>query len=204
MITVVDYNVGNLNSIINMLKRSGHSATLSSDLDEIGAASKLLLPGVGAFDAGMSSIEEMGLVDVLSTKVLIDRTPVLGICLGMQLLLDGSEEGERPGFGWIKGRCRRFRFDEEHRHLKVPHMGWNEARPARRDSLFENMDEDAGYYFVHSYHAVCDDQADVLAQTTHGYSFASAVQRDNVYGTQFHPEKSHKHGMRVLDNFARL
>ena len=204
MITIVDYNVGNLNSIANMLKRAGHSAILSSDIDEIRAASKLLLPGVGSFDSGMASIDELGLLDVLSHKVLEEQTPILGICLGMQLLLEGSEEGDLPGLGWIKGRCRRFSFSAENVELKIPHMGWNEARPTHRNSLFAKMDAEAGYYFVHSYHAVCDIEAEVLAHTTHGYSFVSAIERGNIYGTQFHPEKSHKHGMQLLDNFALL
>jgi glutamine amidotransferase len=205
MITVVDYQMGNLASIVNMLKRAGFEAQLSSRREDILAADKLVLPGVGAFDTGMTNLADLGLIEPLEQKVLGDRTPVLGICLGMQLLLQGSAEGERPGLGWIRGRCVRFDFGAAGgpQRLKVPHMGWNEVRPCRRDSLFATMTDDAGYYFVHSYHARCEDPEDVLGTTTHGYEFVSALQRGNIAGTQFHPEKSHRHGMRLLAEFAR-
>lgn len=205
MITVVDYQMGNLASIVNMLKRAGFAAQLSSRPEDIGAADKLILPGVGAFDTGMTNLAELGLIEPLTEKVVGGGTPVLGICLGMQLLLEGSAEGQRPGLGWVRGRCVRFDFTDTPAataRLKVPHMGWNEARPQRRDSLFSTMTEDAGFYFVHSFHAMCDDPADVLATTTHGYEFVSAIQRGNIAGTQFHPEKSHRHGMRLLARFA--
>ncbi len=204
MITIVDYRMGNLGSIVNMLKRSGFAATVSSDVAEIESAEKLILPGVGAYDTGMNNLAELGLIEPLRRRVLDDRKPLLGICLGMELLFERSEEGQRPGLGWIRGACVRFRFDEREAKLKVPHMGWNVVRPTRTDDLFSDMAEDAAYYFVHSYHVVCDDPADAVGHTTHGAAFASAVQRGNIYGTQFHPEKSHTHGMRVLKNFAAL
>jgi glutamine amidotransferase len=204
MITIVDYRVGNLASIANMLKRAGFAAQITSDPGAVAAADKLILPGVGAFDTGMANLAELGLVEPLRRRALDDAAPVLGICLGMQLLLEGSEEGRLAGLGWVRGRCRRFQFAGADSQLKVPHMGWNEVRPSRRDSLFGDLADDAGFYFVHSYYAVCDDEADVLARTTHGHDFASAVQRGNIFGTQFHPEKSHKHGLRVLKRFAEL
>jgi len=201
MITVVDYQMGNVGSIVNMLKRLGFEVRLSSVLAEIMQADKLILPGVGSFDTGMANLDRLGLREPLEQK-RASGTPVLGICLGMQLLFEGSEEGDRPGLGWLRGHCIRFRFEERDTRLKIPHMGWNDVRPVQRESLFREMAEDAGYYFVHSYHAVCTDPADVLGFTTHGYEFASAVQRANVSGTQFHPEKSHKHGKRLLKSFA--
>ncbi len=202
MITIVDYRMGNLRSIANMLKRSGFAARLSSDPVEIAAAEKLILPGVGAFDTGMANLAELGLIEPLRRKVIEERTPVLGICLGLQLLFERSEEGQLPGLGWLRGGCVRFQPDQG--GVKVPHMGWNVVRPARTDSLFRDMAEDAHYYFVHSYHAICDDPVDVLGHATHGVEFVAAVQRDNVFGTQFHPEKSHTHGKRLLRNFAEL
>lgn len=201
MITIVDYEMGNLGSIANMLKRSGFEARLTSSRAEIERADKLILPGVGSFDSGMANLERLGLRDPLQSKVLAG-TPILGICLGMQLLFEGSEEGVLHGLGWLRGRCVRFRFEEQAARLKIPHMGWNDVHPLRNDSLFHGMAVDAGYYFVHSYHVVCADDSDVLAWTTHGYRFAAAVQRGKLYGTQFHPEKSHKHGSRLLKSFA--
>ncbi len=204
MITIVDYRMGNLGSIVNMLKRSGFAATVSSDVAEIESAEKLILPGVGAYDTGMNNLAELGLIEPLRRRVLDDRKPLLGICLGMELLFERSEEGQRPGLGWIRGACVRFRFDEREAKLKVPHMGWNVAKPTRIDTLFADMADDAGFYFVHSYHVVCDDPADVLARTHHGVEFVSAVQRDHVFGTQFHPEKSQKNGFALLRNFLAL
>jgi len=203
VITIVDYRMGNLASIANMLRKVGSEAVITSEPSAIAAATKLILPGVGAWDHGMEHLVELELVEVLRRKVVDDGTLTLGICLGMELLFEGSEEGGRAGLGWIRGRCVRFRFDGGDARLKVPHMGWNVVRPARTDSLFADMAEDAAYYFVHSYHVVCDDPGDALGYTNHGHEFVSAVQRGNLFGTQFHPEKSHKHGMRVLANFAR-
>jgi imidazole glycerol-phosphate synthase subunit HisH len=204
MITIVDYKMGNLGSIANMLKRSGFAATISSEVAAIDAAEKLILPGVGAWDHGMQHLAELGLIEPLRRRVLDQGVPLLGICLGMELLFERSEEGERPGLGWVRGACVRFRFDEREARLKVPHMGWNVVRPTRTTDLFADMADDAAYYFVHSYHVVCDDPADALGHTSHGLEFASAIGRGNVYGTQFHPEKSHTHGMRLLKNFAGL
>ncbi len=203
MITIVDYGMGNVGSIANMLKRSGFPVALSAVPDAIAASDKLILPGVGSFDTGMENLERLGLRDLLAQRVQAG-TPLLGICLGMQLLFEHSEEGVRPGLGWLAGHCIRFRFEKQDGRLKIPHMGWNDVRAVARDSLFKDSADDAGYYFVHSYHALCKDSSDVLGWTTHGYEFASAVRHDNVFGTQFHPEKSHKHGRRLLTNFAEM
>lgn len=204
MITIVDYGVGNLGSLQNMLKKIAVPARVSSTPTAIADAGKLLLPGVGAFDSGMSRLRELGLVEVLNERVLKAGVPVLGVCLGMQLLTEGSEEGQLPGLGWIAGTTVRFRFDPQANNLKIPHMGWNTARPTATAKLFGNLPEDARFYFVHSYHVECRDNADVATWTTHGYEFVSAVQHGNIYGAQFHPEKSHKFGMQLLRNFAEL
>lgn len=203
MIVIVDYGMGNLASILNMLKRIGARAAISSRPEDIAAAAGLILPGVGAFDEGMRALSERRLLPVLNAAVIGQKKPVLGICLGMQLLTEKSEEGALPGLGWIPGETIRFRFGPERGQLKIPHMGWNAVSPTRADTLFRDLAEPA-YYFVHSYHVVCRDTADVLAWCEHGYNFAAAVQRGHVMGTQFHPEKSHKYGLKLLTNFAEL
>jgi glutamine amidotransferase len=202
VIVIVDLGLGNMGSVRNMFKRVGVPTLSTVEPEEIKQATKLVLPGVGAFDAGMARLKESGLIGLLTERVVDEQVPTIGICLGMQLLTEGSEEGSLPGLGWVPGTTVRFRL--EGTSLKVPHMGWNHARPTRADSLFADADDEARYYFVHSYHVVCNDEADVLAWTDHGTQFASALQRDNVFGTQFHPEKSHRFGMQVLRNFAAL
>ena len=202
MIAIIDYQMGNVGSIVNMLKRVGASAVITADPEQIIAADKLILPGVGAFDKGMSRLRSSGLIPVLNEKVLVQKTPILGICLGMQLLGTSSEEGSETGLGWINARNVRFRFDGKNANLKIPHMGWNSVRPVQRETLFHDLEEDHGFYFVHSYHLVCERNEDVLAWAHYGYDFPAAVESDNIAGTQFHPEKSHKHGMRVLRSFA--
>lgn len=203
MTTIVDYGMGNLSSIQNMLKKVGEPGVITSDPAVIAAAERLILPGVGAFDHGMQHIHARGLTEVLNRKALEEGTPVLGICLGMQLLTRGSEEGTEPGLGWIQGDTVRFRFDPREAGLRVPHMGWNVVEPTREAHLFDGLEEPR-FYFVHSYHVVCDDAQDVIGWTPYGYPFASAVRRGNVWGTQFHPEKSHRFGMRLLTNFVEM
>lgn len=205
MIVIIDYGMGNVGSILNMLRRIGAGAKVSGDPGEIDKADKLILPGVGAFDLGMANLSERGLIPGLNKKVLEQKCPVLGICLGMQLLSRKSEEGVLPGLGWIDAATRRFRFDEKNAHLKIPHMGWalvksmNGGKP-----LFDGFDTELRFYFVHSYHVCCSRPEDILGTSFHGCEFTAAVKRENVMGTQFHPEKSHKFGMRVLRNFAAL
>jgi len=201
MIVIIDYKMGNLGSIFNMLKKIGVSSKLSSDTNDIFSASKLIMPGVGSFDNGMNNLREAGLLSVLNEKVLVQKTPILGICLGMQLLTRSSEEGTLPGLGWIEGHTVRFRFGAEQAHLKVPHMGWNTVEFNRNSIFSRGYEETPRFYFVHSYHVVCDREDEIAGRTFHGYEFASAVQKDNIYGVQFHPEKSHKFGMRLLNNW---
>jgi glutamine amidotransferase len=202
MIVIIDYHMGNLGSILNMLKRIGAPAKVSSETADIMAATKLILPGVGAFDNGMRKLAQADLLPLLQEKVLIQKTPVLGICLGMQLLTRSSEEGSLPGLGWIDGRTVRFKFGPEHSGLKVPHMGWNTVAFRPDSVLARDHETEPRFYFVHSYHVVCNRKEDVAGTTVHGYEFASAVQKDNIFGVQFHPEKSHKFGMQLLKNFV--
>lgn len=201
MITIVNYGMGNLGSILNMFKRIGVQACVTSDLLAIQSAQKILLPGVGAFDAAMERINSSGLREILEHKAMIEHVPVLGICLGMQLLTRGSEEGKLSGLGWIDADTRRFSLQTG---IKVPHMGWNVAMPSNQSLLTSNLPDEPRFYFVHSYYVAVDDPAHSIMRTTHGVSFDSAVQNGNIYGAQFHPEKSHKFGMQLLKNFAEL
>ncbi|HEX6361929.1 MAG TPA: imidazole glycerol phosphate synthase subunit HisH [Albitalea sp.] len=201
MITIVDYGMGNLGSILNMLKRIGAPACVAAEPAQVAQARKVLLPGVGAFDSAMARIDERGLREVLDRKATVERVPVLGICLGMQLLTRGSEEGRAPGLGWIAARARRFPALPG---LKVPHMGWNVVTPTRACALTEGLPPEPRYYFVHSYYVEVDDPADSILKAEYGVAFDAAVHRDNIYGAQFHPEKSHRFGMQLLSNFARI
>lgn len=205
MITIVDYGMGNLGSIKNMFKYIGVETTIESDVDKIKNASKILLPGVGSFDTAMKKINESDLKEVLNEKALKEQVPVLGICLGMQLLTKSSEEGSISGLGWIEAQTMSFkvRIDKNYR---VPHMGWNLVNKSN-DSLltkdFDNFDE-VIFYFVHSYFVKVEDEKNSILKTNYGVEFDSAIQKDNIFGAQFHPEKSHKFGMKLFENFARI
>lgn len=201
MITIIDYKTGNLGSIQNILKRIGEVSVVTSDKDEIARATKLILPGVGAFDTGMRNLTGLNLIDILNKKVIEEKIPVLGICLGMQLLSKGSEEGSLPGLGWIDASTVRFKF-EDSTEYKIPHMGWNFIRQHKTGRLFDNMYPDSRFYFVHSYFFSANDPEDVLTSTTYEIEFTSAIERGNILGVQFHPEKSHKFGMKLLKNFV--
>ncbi len=201
MTTIIDYRTGNLGSIQNILKRIGEESIITSDKDTIADAKKIILPGVGSFDTGMKNLIELDLVNVLNFKVLNEKIPVLGICLGMQLLSNGSEEGTLPGLGWIDAETKRFNFMNT-REYKIPHMGWNYVKLTRESSLFNEMYPDARFYFVHSFYFKPNEISDTLTSTTYEIEFTSAVERDNIIGVQFHPEKSHKFGMKLLKNFV--
>lgn len=204
MLTIIDYGMGNLGSIKNMFKKIGSEALITSDINQIESATKIVLPGVGAFDHGMKHLQELKLINVLEKKVINQKTPFLGICLGMQLLGKSSEEGQLPGLGWIAATAKRFNFAELDKKLPVPHMAWNFITPKKKSVLLNNMHEDARFYFVHSYHVVNDDEKNCLATTSYGYEFVSMVERENIFGVQFHPEKSHRFGMQLLKNFVEL
>lgn len=202
MITIVNYGMGNLGSMLNMFKRIGVKATVESDPAIIQQAEKLVLPGVGAFDTAMTCINTVpGLREVLNYKAMVECAPILGVCLGMQLLTRSSEEGTQPGLGWIPGVTTRFPKQEA---LKVPHMGWNVAMPNTPSRLTAQVGEEPRYYFVHSFCVRVDDPEHSLMKTHYGIDFDSAIGRDNIYGVQFHPEKSHRFGMQILKNFAEL
>ena len=201
MITIVDYGMGNLGSIYNMLRRIGETSIITGNPEIIYKASKILLPGVGAFDTAMVRINESGLREVLDRKVLIEAVPILGICLGMQLFTRSSEEGKLPGLSWIAGSTKRFPAAPG---LKIPHMGWNVVVPSSQSALTKDLPEDSRFYFVHSYYVQVDNGQDSILKSTHGITFDAAVQYNNIFGAQFHPEKSHKFGQKLLENFARL
>jgi len=204
LIVIVDYGMGNLRSIQNMLKAVDTDSTISSNIEDIQKASKLILPGVGAFDSAVRNIEKLGLSEILSDKVLNNKIPILGICLGLQLLTKRSEEGALKGLGFIEGETVHFNINDKQNRLKIPHMGWNTVRIMKDSRLFDKMYDEPKFYFVHSYHVHCCNDEDILCSTQHGCEFTSAVEKDNVFGVQFHPEKSHKFGMKLLKNFAEL
>ncbi|MFC1461429.1 imidazole glycerol phosphate synthase subunit HisH [Verrucomicrobiota bacterium] len=201
MIQVVDYRVGNPKSVLNMLKHIGTEASISSCPADIEQADKLIIPGVGAFDNGMKHLADMGLLPAINRKVLEEKVPVLGICLGMQLMCRASEEGEREGLGWIAAKVIRFAAPGGQR-IRVPHMGWNLTTVVNQSPLLAGLDDKSRFYFAHSYHVVCDDNSNILTTTCHGHVFASSFQKENIFGVQFHPEKSHRFGMKLLKNFA--
>jgi glutamine amidotransferase len=203
MITIIDYKVGNLGSIQNMLKKIGQESVITSDHDKISIADKLILPGVGAFGNGMGKIEELGLKDIINKKVLEEKTPILGICLGAQLMTKCSEEGGANGFAWVDADTKRFNIEKDSR-LKVPHMGWNDVNLKKSSKLFHDMHDDPRFYFVHSYHFNFNNNNQVLLTTDYSYEFVSAFEFENILGVQFHPEKSHKFGMKLLKNFSEL
>lgn len=204
MVVIIDYNMGNVASVQNMLKRIGIEAIISNDYKVIKEASKLILPGVGSFDHGVKSLNDLKLTQVIKEKVLVEKTPILGICLGMQLLTKGSEEGVLEGLGFIEGYTQKFSKRILEKNLKIPHMGWNYIRQRNDSILFDNLEIDSRFYFVHSYHVLCENEINSIATSEHGYEFTCIIQKENVYGVQFHPEKSHKFGMKLLKNFVEL
>ncbi len=203
MLTIIDYQVGNLVSIQNMLSRIGCTdVRISAEKADIENADKLIIPGVGHFDYGMGKLRGSGFFETLNRRVLQDGVPVLGICLGAQLLLDGSEEGSGPGLGWIPGKSRKFDVSRLHEGLKIPHMGWGEIKVLKQSPLLNDLPPEARFYFVHSYHMQCENPAHHSIESVHGYPFIAGIERDNIFGVQFHPEKSHKFGMKLLKNFV--
>jgi glutamine amidotransferase len=201
MIVIVDYGMGNLGSIVNMFKKIGTKAIISGDPEVIANAPKLLLPGVGSFDRAMERILELGLKPVLDEQALVVKKPILGICLGMQLLTRGSEEGKLPGLGWVAADTLRF---PSMSGLRIPHMGWNVVQHATPSLLTQNLPVESRFYFVHSYCFQVDNQRNSILKCQYGISFDAAVQCDNIFGAQFHPEKSHKFGMQIFKNFVNL
>jgi imidazole glycerol-phosphate synthase subunit HisH len=203
MIVIVDHGMGNLGSVQNMLRKIGADSVRTSDPEAIRGADKLVLAGIGAFDGAVNRLEELGLVDVLNELVLDRHVPILGVCLGLQLMARSSEEGSRGGLGWLDADVRRFSFAPG-ANLPVPHMGWQVIEPTRPSPLFDVAPGDLRFYFSHAYHLVCRDASDVAASATYGYEFPAAIHRGNILGTQFHPEKSHVFGAEVYRRFVNL
>lgn len=198
MLVIIDYGMGNLRSVEKAFKRINANPIISSDKEVIEKATKLVLPGVGFFKAGMDRLKEMELIDLLNRKVIAEKTPILGICLGMQLFTSWSEEGDANGLNWIPAKTINFKLEK----YKVPHMGWNTLVKQQRSQLFNEMELDDTFYFVHSYYVQCDDVKNVLCTTEYEIDFHSCIIHENIIGVQFHPEKSHKVGLKLLANFV--
>ncbi len=203
MIAIVDYGSGNINAFANVFKRLNINAIIARTKDDLSGISSIVLPGVGAFDHVMSSFNKSGLRDVVERMVFEEDAKVIGICAGMQILANCSDEGKEKGLGWIDGQVRLFDTSEIKYKTKLPHMGWNEI-VHNGNPLFKDIDTKARYYFVHSYYFECNEKMNSIATTEYGFNFTSAVNKGNVFGVQFHPEKSHHNGQQLLKNFATL
>ena len=204
MIALVDYGLGNIQAFANIYKRLGIEVRAASDPADLHRASKIILPGVGAFDWAMTRLKESGLSEALDEEVLVKKKPVLGVCVGMQMMAQSSEEGILPGLGWIDAEVKKFSHHNGSGKMQLPHMGWNDVESGDSTDIFQNLPENQRYYFLHSYYFAPDKPEEILARTDYHGQFASAVRSGNVFGVQFHPEKSHKDGIQLLKNFAEL
>lgn len=206
MITIIDLGIGNIGSVFNMIKFLGGDCKVSSDPMEIKISSKLILPGVGSFDRAMIELRKKNLDKIIIEKATIDKTPLLGICLGMQLLTKSSEEGKEPGLNLIPAETISFNSTLKKNLIKerVPHMGWNDVKIKRVNKLTENLYDNSRFYFVHSYYVKCLNNKNILMQSHYGFNFDSAIVNENIYGVQFHPEKSHKYGKKLMSNFLKI
>ena len=204
MITIVDYGLGNIRAFLNMYKRLNIEAKTAATAPELAGASKVILPGVGSFDDAMQRLAQSGMRETLDDLALRERVPILGVCVGMQMLGRGSDEGRLAGLGWINGEVKALQSRGANGSLPVPHMGWNDVRPVGTTRLFDQLDSGARFYFLHSYYFQCDRDADRIAVSDYGGDFACAAGAANIFGVQFHPEKSHHFGARLLQNFAEM
>jgi len=202
-IVIVDYGMGNLNSVKRTLGRMKVNSVITSNRKEILNSDKIILPGVGHFGKAMFNLKKLDLLDILNEAVLVKKIPILGICLGMQLMTNGSEEGNEAGFGWFDAEVIKFQVSEKIRH-KIPHIGWNKIRIKKESLLMNLIPEMSDFYFVHSYHLKINNQFDILNETHYDFLYPSAIERDNIFGVQYHPEKSHDVGARLLNNFIKL
>jgi len=204
MIAIVDYGLGNIAAFVNVYNKANIKVSIARTADDLKGASKLVLPGVGHFDHAMELLQQSGMRDTLDNLVLREKVPVIGICVGMQILARTSEEGKLPGLGWLDADVKAFKSRDATKDMALPHMGWNDVRPVSPNKLFEELETNARFYFLHSYYFSCDRQENVLAICNYGGDFSCAVHSSNIYGVQFHPEKSHSFGNRLLRNFAEL
>jgi glutamine amidotransferase len=202
MVVIVDYGMGNIGSILNMVKKVGFNAKVSSSIDDLSTATKIILPGVGAFDKGVSNLQKLDLIDVLKEKALKEKIPILGICLGMQLMTTSSEEGCLAGLDFINAKVKKFQISDD---LKVPHMGWNTIEHNKQSLLFDELKTEKRFYFVHSYYVEVEsnEKEAILTTTSYGGNFTSSFEKENIVGVQFHPEKSHNYGKQLFQNFLR-
>lgn len=204
MITIIDYGSGNIRAIANIYEKLNVDYIIAKSPEQVIGAKKIFLPGVGAFDETISKLDSTGFREVLDIEVLQNKVPIIGICVGMQILAESSEEGSLKGLGYIKGQVKKIDASLLNQKPKLPHLGWNSIEINRPSELLKNIDAEFGFYFLHTYYFECADNNDVLTTTTYGKPFASAVNHENVYGIQFHPEKSHQNGITLLHNFAKL
>jgi imidazole glycerol-phosphate synthase subunit HisH len=204
VITIINYGLGNISAFVNVYKRLNIPVIVASHKEELEKADKIILPGVGAFDHAMTMLEKSGMRETLDDLVLQKKIPVLGICVGMQILAKSSEEGVLPGLGWIDGIVKKFDPALIKHKTRLPHMGWNTVIPSKAEKLLESFDDSSRFYFLHSYYFFCFDAKNEIANTNYGLTFTSAVKSGNIYGVQFHPEKSHENGIQLLNNFAKL
>ncbi len=204
MIGIVNYGSGNIQAIANIYNRLNIPYKIIKDPEELKLADRLILPGVGAFDATMKELNDSGLKTALDEEVLFKKKPILGVCVGMQILSNGSEEGNLAGLGWIKGVVKQFDIKKIREKPYLPHMGWNTVEPKLEHTLFNGLEHELGFYFVHSYYFENTQSSDILGTTNYGDTFSSAVFHDNIFGMQFHPEKSHSNGILLLSNFANI
>ena len=204
MIAIIDYGLGNILAFVNTFKSLNIPVAVARNAGALTKATRLILPGVGAFDHAMELLQASGMRHTLDTLALERKVPILGICVGMQILAASSEEGSMPGLGWISGSVRAFKSEPQSAGLPLPHMGWNDVRQVRNTMLFKRLETDARFYFLHSYFFECEQQENVAAVADYGMDFSCAVHSENVYGVQFHPEKSHQWGVQLLKNFAEM
>lgn len=202
MIAIINYGIGNLDSVARAFRKCGAEVTVAVSPDQITGADHIVLPGVGSFGKAMEVLTDSGLLPELNRKVLEEKTPVLGICLGFQMMTHYSEEGDARGLGWLDGETRRFRFDGLEQPLKTPHMGWNDLQRKKESPLLDKIHPDACFYFAHSFCVSCREESAVLATSCYGNEFVSAAHKGNIFGTQFHPEKSHANGLQMIRNFV--